>query len=279
MKNVISASRRTDIPAFYLKWFMDAISRGELEIINPLYHHKSTRISLKPDDVAWIVFWSRNYDKFLKKRHYFSVYELFFHFTILTPSGMEKTGIPLSRALKQMEQLAYHYGSEYIVWRYDPIIHWTEGNTVQTNYDPDSFKMLCEEISKIGIQRCYISFVQHYGKFIRRFAEKFPNFSLHQLCENKRTKIAGEIARMASSYRITVYSCCNDDILSVEGIEKGRCIDGNLLNHLAPDEKVSRAFAPTRKQCGCTKSIDIGDYENQPCPFGCIYCYANPLWK
>ena len=83
MKNVISASRRTDIPAYYINWFMEKVREGEVIVQNPFYKKKYSRIDLRPDSVEWIVFWSRNYAKLLKYRSIFEQYRLFFHFTIL----------------------------------------------------------------------------------------------------------------------------------------------------------------------------------------------------
>ena len=64
---VISASRRTDIPAFYLKWFMAQVERGYFEVINP-YIRQITIVLAAPQEVHTIVFWSKNFGPFLKKR-------------------------------------------------------------------------------------------------------------------------------------------------------------------------------------------------------------------
>lgn len=83
---------------------------------------------------------------------------------------------------------------------------------------------------------------------------------------------------VAAKNKIQLYSCCNDNLLD-EDIVKGSCISGQLLNELSGKKSVSEAKNPSREDCGCTKSVDIGNYDQQPCYFGCIYCYANPVWK
>ncbi|MEJ2636797.1 MAG: DUF1848 family protein [Calditrichia bacterium] len=88
MKAVISASRRTDIPAFYLKWFMEQIGRGYIDIPNPFNRKQVKRTGLTPREVAWIVFWSRNYSVFLKNQDFFDYYRLIFHFTINPPNAL-----------------------------------------------------------------------------------------------------------------------------------------------------------------------------------------------
>ncbi len=56
---VISASRRTDIPAFYMKWFMKQIEKGIFEIINP-YNSRISILPSTPEKVHTIVLWSHH---------------------------------------------------------------------------------------------------------------------------------------------------------------------------------------------------------------------------
>ena len=279
MKQVISASRRTDIPAFYLNWFIRQIQQGWVDVANPFFPQKVRRVHLTPEHVAWIVFWSRNYGAFLRKRSYFADYQLFFHFTILSPSILEKHPVPLHKQLSQMEQLVRFYGAERIIWRYDPLVFWWENNRLKTNYKVQEFKYLAETIGQMGVSRCYTSLAYPYAKFRTRFKQKFPSFQLKEQPGEEAFKIVQEMVAVAREAGLRIYACCTDVLLQVEGVEKGHCIDGRLLNQMYPEEKVSQAKAPTRAQCSCTRSIDIGDYRRQPCYTGCLYCYANPVWK
>ena len=279
MKQIISASRRTDIPAYYLKWFMERLQEGYVEVTNPFYRKQVKHVSLRPDDVEWIVFWSRNYGPFLKNYSRFKDYNLFFHFTILPKSPLEKSGLAVPKLLGQLEQLAELYGSEHIIWRYDPLVYWQDSAGLHTNHNPSDFDYLCRAVAACGVKRCYFSFAYPYGKLNSRFSKKFGNGRLIRKSATEQQAITRELKAIADSYAITLYSCCNDSLLSVSGIQKGHCIDGVLLNTLPGKKNVSEAKAPTRKDCGCTRSIDIGDYIKQPCPTGCLYCYANPIWK
>ena len=99
------------------------------------------------------------------------------------------------------------------------------------------------------------------------------DFDFIQLDRKMRAEILQEMADVASIYGIQVYSCSNDSLLDIPGIHKGRCIDGKLLNQLGP-EPVSEKKNATRPDCGCTTSIDIGDYLQTPCQYHCLYCYA-----
>jgi len=278
MKTVISASRRTDIPAFYLDWFMKTIKNRIIQIQNPLYKKNYTYLDLSPSSVEWIVFWSRNYDKFLKNVRFFDDFNLFFHFTILSHQPkLEKTAIPISKALLQAEKIVSIFGSDKIIWRYDPIVFWNEFNSIQTNYNQKEFVYLCEKMHSFGISKCYFSFATNYAKFKNRFKSKYPDFKIKEN-QSDYFNVLKSMKEIVKDYHIQLYTCCNDALLD-ESIQKGSCISGSLLNTISGSKKVSEAKSPTRKDCGCTKSIDIGNYKQQPCYFGCIYCYANPVWK
>lgn len=279
MKTIISASRRTDIPSFYLKWFIEAIKKRKLTVQNPFYKNKSHEVDLSPSTVQWIVFWSRNYSVFLKHRTVFDDYMLFFHFTINSHNNiLEKKSIPIKKALQQTDKIAHIYGPERIIWRYDPIVIWMNGNTSETNFKKNDFSHLCSNMNKMGVAGCYFSFVSPYTKFLRRFNKMYPKLKIKNNQLELKNKILNEMLEIAYKNNISLFSCCNDSLIQ-EGVKKGRCISGKYLNQLCGEKIVSEAKSPTRKDCGCTRSIDIGDYVSQPCYFGCIYCYANPVWE
>jgi len=279
MKTIISASRRTDIPAYYLKWFMDKIDEGEVSVQNPLYKKNVTRIDLTPESVEWIVFWSRNYNKFLKNRSFFEGYKLFFHFTILSHHTLlERMSIPRTTAIKQMESLVKYYGSDRIIWRYDPIICWEDDGKVLSNFNKLDFDIYCREFSDLGLNRCYFSYVTDYRKFKNRFRKKYPELKILPEIYVKIEETLKEMRRISAETGVVLYSCCNDAFLG-PNTKKGRCISGSLLNELSGKKIVSEAKNPTREDCGCTRSVDIGNYIKHPCYYGCIYCYANPVWE
>lgn len=60
MSLIVSASRRTDIPAFYAEWFMSRIHEQYCTVPNPFNRNQVSRVSLKPEDVDAIVFWTKN---------------------------------------------------------------------------------------------------------------------------------------------------------------------------------------------------------------------------
>ena len=54
---IVSASRATDIPAFYSNWFFNRLDKGYVRWRNP-YNGKDSYVSF--DNTKFIVFWSKN---------------------------------------------------------------------------------------------------------------------------------------------------------------------------------------------------------------------------
>jgi len=57
---IISASRRTDIPAFYSDWFMGRTREGFFHRVNPFNSKQVSAFSLKPEHLEAICFWTKN---------------------------------------------------------------------------------------------------------------------------------------------------------------------------------------------------------------------------
>jgi hypothetical protein len=177
-----------------------------------------------------------------------------------------------TRAIKQLEKLTTIYGPEVIIWRYDPLVFFTHNGQLESNHELAVFRNYLREVSRLGIQKCYTSFVFLYPKVLRRTLQ-LPEVEFLELEQPQKFQIMQEMVDLASLYGIQIYSCSNDLLLEVKGVKKGHCIDGELLNQLGA-EKVTERCLPTRPDCGCTASIDIGDYLKTPCKYRCLYCYA-----
>ncbi len=256
---------------------MDAIRQGHILVQNPLYPAQYRSVYLDPEHVGWIVFWSRNYDQFLKNYTFFEDYQLFFHFTILSPCSLfEPYSVPLKIALNQIGQIAKLYGPERIIWRYDPILLWDKNSILQTNFNRGEYTAICRELIQMRIDKCYFSFVTHYRKVLRRLRILDPDIKLLHYGTERARAILNEMREIAGKCNMQLFSCSNDQIVG-EGILRGNCISGELLNRISGSRVVSTAKTPGRKDCGCTLSIDIGSYTEHPCKYGCVYCYANPV--
>ena len=269
MKEIISASRRTDIPACYLDQLLYFIHQGYAEISNP-YSGKTFSVDLRPQNVHTMVLWSKNFTHFLRKSEYFHQYHLYFLFTINDMPDLEP-GIPvLSERLEQVHELAARYGPERIAWRYDPVVFTADGpvSTVET------FEQIGEYLVKRGIRRVIFSFLDLYEKVKARNQK----FRLRIIDPPAHIKIeyASQIADISKKLGISLESC-SEMLDSIEGIIPGACINGKLLSKLAGEQANIARDPGQRSCCNCSISRDIGSYRGMPCFNGCLYCYANPV--
>lgn len=271
-KKVISVSRRTDIPAFYGDWFMNRIKDGFASYVNPIGGQKYI-IPLKLEDVLCFVFWSKNFEPFLPKLIQIEKlgYKFYFNFTITgLPKIFECNLCDIETSLKTIKILSKSYSPKHINWRYDPIIL---SNITDYNYHLKHFEFLASSMEGY-IERCYFSFVIQYGLVKRNFDQFQSDNKITIDNPNKELtiKLANDLAVIGNKYGIQMLTCSGDYLLT-DKIGKAHCIDGNIIDKLFPSTNKVLAEKPTRDQCGCTVSTDIGAYDT--CPHGCIYCYAN----
>jgi hypothetical protein len=269
LKNIISASRRTDIPAFYSAWLINRLKQEEVYVRNP-YGGQVRRVSLRADDIHSIVFWSKNFSPLISRIGEIerAAKNLFFHFTITgIPEEIEQNIPPFQEAIDDFKYLSDRYSPEHMIWRFDPVCLTDK---LSFEFYEEMF-MRCGEKLKGSCVKCYISFVQKYKKTLTNF-NKYSNHKLVDIETGTHKEYAGRLGRIAEKNGIRLYACCNDHLLS-DTVHKGSCINSRELTELFNDYSVSSPAAPTRKECACTKSIDIGSYDT--CPHGCLYCYAN----
>lgn len=267
MSKIISVSRRTDIPAFYGEWFMQRLKDGFAGYVNPFGGQKYV-VSLKPEDVACFVFWSKNYTPFIEKLKIIENigYRFYFNYTI---TGLPKIFERFVEKETAIKELSKRYSSRHINWRYDPIII---SDITDYDFHVKNFENIASELEGY-VERCYFSFAIQYGKVKRNF-EKLQvenNIKIVDPDIASRIKLANELADIALRYGIKMLSCCVDYLLGKK-IGKAHCVDGKIIKELFRGE-FKHSEKPTRNECGCTESVDIGAYDT--CPHGCVYCYAN----
>ncbi len=267
MPHVVSASRRTDIPAFYADWLVNRLKEGSVAVEQP-YSRKLFRVSLEPADVSAIVLWSKNYAPLLSKlediEH--TTKRLFFHFTITAARELESSVPDYREAIRDYQFLSKRYSPAQIVWRYDPICITDK---LSLDIYEERFRA-CAELLKGYVDTCIISFVHPYRKVLANLA-KYTDHRLVDVPQEMKRTYASRLAACAAAYGIRVHACCNDYLLS-DAIQKASCIDGRSRAGLFQTQMDARP-AVTRKECACTKSVDIGAYDT--CAHGCVYCYAN----
>ena len=276
---IISVSRRTDIPAFYAEWFRGRFRAGCVRWRNP-YGGKPQEVSLRPEDVRGYVFWSRNYGPFLSVLDEISRTGVPFycHYTLTgLPGALEPRVPPWTRGVEVARTLADTFGPDRLVWRYDPIVL---SSATQADFHRRRFGEMARHLAG-ATRRCIMSFTVFYRKVLRNAEDLRAEKGIRLLDPNvdERRALAAELSEMAHAEGIALEACCSDDLLSTAGggkIGKARCVDAARLLALggrAEEVRESVPSRPTREECGCSASRDIGAYDT--CPHGCVYCYAN----
>lgn len=269
MKHIISASRRTDIPAFFTDWFIKRLKERSVLVKNP-YSGRVQEVSLLPAHVHSIVLWSKDFRPLLRRieaveRH---APNLFFHFTITgIPKALEQQTPDVKEAAQDFIFISKRYSPEHIVWRFDPVVIT---DRLPFDFYEENFARLAGAL-KGHTTECYFSFMEPYRKVLRNF-EKYIDHKLIELSIEKKQEYAGRLSAIAKKNGIKLVACCNEYLVN-DDIGQARCIDGERLGRLFGDMDLSAKPAPTRKGCGCVRAIDIGSYDT--CAHGCLYCYAN----
>lgn len=262
---IISASRRTDIPAFYSDWFFNRIKERYVLVPNPYNSKMISRISLDPAVVDCIVFWSKNPAPMLEKLDKLKEYNYYFQFT-LNPYGPDiENHLPaISKRIDTFKRLSDRIGKEKVIWRYDPVL---TNETYTPGFHKEKFAEIAYEL-KEHTEKCMLGFIDHY-QHIRTAVGQF----------NIQPLLKADIEEMAVSFKKTVDTCsiqldtCTVKVdLTHLGIPGGLCIDNQLVERIAGYPISVRKDKNQRDICRCAESLDIGTYES--CLNGCIYCYA-----
>lgn len=306
---IISASRATDIPAFYAKWFFNRLAKGYCIWRNP-FNQKPTYISFRNCKV--IVFWTKNpgpmlpYLKDLDKRG------IHYYFQITLNNYIQERFEPnlpsIDNRIETFKKISSIIGKERAIWRFDPLIV-TEQTTPQE---------LLARIQDIGnrlkgyTDKLVFSFVdiKAYRKVKNKLLQETSlftkeNIEAGELSLSQRQEIIDGLVALRETWskegwQLTLATCCEEIDLDVYGIEHNRCIDGELMKRIFSEDEDLVYYLHTlkwpqrdmfgvlpslpkkqkkvkdpgqRKICGCMLSKDIGMYDT--CLYLCSYCYAN----
>ena len=263
---ILSASRRTDIPAFYSEWFFNRIKEGFVYVRNPMNIHQVSKIKLSPDVIDCIVFWSKNPRPMLSRLDELQSYMYYFQFTINPYDIRLEQNVPTKNGIVDtFKELSLRIGPERVIWRYDPIILT---DTISIEYHIKYFEELAKRLQG-STNTCVISFLDLYKKTERNLR----NTTARELQTNEMLNLARDLAIIAAKYDMKVQSCAEKIELDCVGIKHGRCIDSVLIEDLLGVKLVVAKDKNQRPECGCVQSIDIGEYNT--CRHNCKYCYAN----
>lgn len=277
---IISASRRTDIPAFYSNWFINRIREGYCTVPNPSNRKQVSRISLLPEDVEVIVFWTRNPRPLFPHLEELSRrgYRYYFQFTIMdNPRPIDPKTAPLSASLETFQRLADFIGPEKIIWRYDPIVF---SERTRTQFHIHKYNKIAEALRGYTC-RSVISIVDIYRKNNKRIHELARQGIEIIDYSNRPCKYIDEfaysLAQIAKESSMDIVSCAEALDLRPYGILPGKCIDDDYIEKIFDIETIHKKDPSQRELCGCVISKDIGMYDT--CLFDCQYCYATTSFE
>ncbi|MCX6153187.1 MAG: DUF1848 domain-containing protein [Candidatus Kapabacteria bacterium] len=303
---IVSASRATDIPAFFSKWFMNRLNEGYVKWTNPFNRTTPYYISLYK--VRAIIFWTKNpkpiipYLDELDKRNI----NYYFQFSLndYEIEGFEPNVPALNERIETFQQLSNQIGNEKVIWRFDPLI-------LSDNLTVDDLLKKIENLSEKLVKytdKLVFSFVDinEYPKVQANLIKDIPNLSkgslfFKEFSKEQKIEFADGIGKLLEGWQTVnkdfrISTCAEDIDLNKYNIEHNKCIDDELLIKLFnkdaelmdflghdPNASLFETKKPNlkdkgqRKACGCIISKDIGAYNT--CNHLCSYCYANSSRK
>ncbi|WP_461209574.1 DUF1848 domain-containing protein [Desulfocurvus sp. DL9XJH121] len=268
---IISASRRTDIPAFYARWFMNRLRQGWCAVPSPYAHARVARVSLRPQDVDALVFWTRNPLPMLPFLDELKQdFKFYFQVTLLDePRALAPRCPDAASGLEAILRLSRAVGPERVVWRYDPICLC---RATDAAHHLAAFDGLSRRLAG-RVRHCVISFFAPYVKAVRRIVGLgVPELLPEPLPCAAMSSLAGRLAELASARGMALEWCCPPRGAALPpGVSRGACIDPEILADLGAPAP-SGTDRGQRPGCGCAPSRDVGMYDS--CVHGCAYCYA-----
>ena len=261
---IVSASRRTDIPAFYMPWLLNRLAAGFAMVRNPMNPQQIRRVELASSAVDAIVFWSKNPAPLLARFDELESFGIPFGigFTLNAYDPDLEPGVPpLRERIATFRALARRNGAEKMVWRYDPIAFSPRYDAA---FHRDSFRRIADELAG-STTRCITSFLDFYTRTVRNLAGTQVRKPAPEECR----ALAAELAAIAARRGIRLEACAESGL----PLPPAACIGGEWIEAICGHEVDTQKDPGQRTLCNCVRSIDIGTPEC--CPHGCLYCYAN----
>lgn len=306
---IISASRSTDISAFYPKWFFNRLKKGYCVWYNP-FNRQKMYVSFARCRV--IVFWTKNPKPILPYLHELDERGIHYYFQVTlndyVDEGFEPNVPSVEERIKTFRELSERIGHERVIWRFDPLMItptltprallsriWKIGNRLKGYTD----KLVFSFVDVKAYRKVQNNLVKETDCFTKENVEQAEmNEAQRQEMVEGLVKLRGAWA--SEGWDIKLATCAEDIDLGKYGIEHNRCIDGELMERVFADDKELVYYLHTgkwpepdlfgeipdipaerknlkdkgqRKVCGCMVSKDIGMYDT--CRHFCVYCYAN----
>lgn len=254
---ILSISRRTDIPAFYTDWLKYKFDNNNLVVGN-------NKIDLSPTNISGIVFWTKDASKIINCLDTFSRYAYYFQYTLNCYGKDIEPNIPENR-VDTFKRLAEMLGSYRVIWRYDPIFITNDKYTL--NWHINNFGRTADML-KGYTNKCVFSFIDLYPSIKYRMS----SVRCRVMSTDEMSLMVKSMSEIAKRNGLVLETCAEKINLEEYGISHGRCIDTNIFEIIHGTKMKYLKDRSQRKECGCTDSVDIGEYNT--CKGGCLYCYA-----
>ena len=268
---IVSASYRTDIPAFYGRWFLNRLAAGYARVTNP-YGGPPGRVELTPGAVDGFVFWTRNLGPFFDALDVVDGRGVPFmaQMTVTgTPRALERSTIGWEEAVAQVRRVRDRWGPRAAVWRYDPVVLTT---LTPPDWHRATFARLAGALRGLT-DEVTVSVMQPYRKTARNLdaAARAAGFAWRTPEEGEAKALLSDLAEIAAEHGMALTLCTQPALLDTPGVAPARCVDAARLSDVAGAPLNARTKG-NRPGCLCAESRDIGAYDT--CPHGCVYCYA-----
>ncbi len=264
---IISASRRTDIPAFHSEWMMNRLRDGRLMVRNPGFRGIVYDVDVSPENVDAIFFLTKDPSPMVRKVDEISEmgHRPFFQVTITGNGKALEPGVPdVRKVADAFRRISDRIGPERMVWRYDPVL-FSEGAGPEEH--ADRFSEICLLLEGYT-KRCIFGFFEPHIKL----GAKIASGVLREASAEEKMDVATALLPITESAGMELTSCCVGTALESTGVRDVGCIDeGTVRRFNIPFAKYA---VPQREGCTCVRTLDVGTYGT--CFHDCVYCYANP---
>lgn len=259
---ILNVSSRTDIIAFYSKWFLNRLKEGYFDVRNPFYPKKVSRIYLS--NVDGIIFTTKNPLPIIDKLDEIKV-PFLFHIT-LTPykKDIEPNVPPKGKIIDSIRILSKKIGKDKIWVRYDPIFI---NDYYTIDYHIKNFNRMCELLFGY-VDKIIISFLDIY----QNVRYNMSYLRVKTLTSKDYEIIGINFSSIAKKYNMTIQTCCEKHNLKEYGFLVSDCITNKIAYELTGNNKIKKGNVRNNK-CNCVNTVDIGFYNT--CNHMCKYCYAN----
>lgn len=243
-------------------------------VANPFNLRQQRLVSLRPEDIDVIVFWTRNATPLIRRLKVLDdrKYNYYFQYTITGYPRELELGTPKPpKATENLRRLSEQVGKKKVIWRYDPIII---ANGLDAAWHRDNFSRLLEQVWDC-CHSIVISLVDDYrGVRNRMRREVAPDFEVSRnwLSLPGFEEMLTDMVTQAKERGLVIKTCAEALDLSGFGIEHGKCIDAEYIWEVFGVKVDGTKDKNQRKECGCAVSCDIGFFDT--CVYGCRYCYA-----